>query len=297
MNSNERQAVGYGRVSTERQADQGVSLDAQKLAVSRFCETRSMELVDYFSDDGISGKATSNRPALELALQLVCERRGVLIVYSLSRMSRSVRDVFMVVDRMRESGADFVSVTETIDTTSAIGRAFFHVVAILAQLESDLTGERVALANRYTVERLGYRTQGIQPFGFSIGKSGERVEATAERAIVNMIIEMRRDGCTLNEIADRLNTQGNPTLTVRRKYKRRSSRWHSGTLYRILRRTAPELCNIGFRRKNRPISAEEIKLLGTDTDAKIAMRTGRHRPFICRERVRRGIPPFAGGAE
>ena len=74
---------------------------------------------DIRVDAGISGKRADNRPGLIAALDSACQARGVLVVYSLSRLARSVRDTLDIAERLERAGADLVSLSEQIDTTSA----------------------------------------------------------------------------------------------------------------------------------------------------------------------------------
>src|SRR5688572_19829638 len=138
--------VGYVRVSTSDQAVDGVSLDAQREKVVRYCELHGLELLETFADEGISGKRADNRPGLRSALELVCKQRGVLVVYSLSRLARSTRDCIHLAERLEKCGADVASITEKLDTTSSMGRFFFTLMAALGQLERDQVAERTVAA-------------------------------------------------------------------------------------------------------------------------------------------------------
>ena len=112
-------------------------------------------LVDILVDAGISGYRKENRPGLRAALAAVCaggRGRGkgrVLVVYSLSRMARSSKDSFIISEMIDKAGADLVSLTENIDTTTAAGRMFFGVLAVMNQFERDLASERTKLAAAY----------------------------------------------------------------------------------------------------------------------------------------------------
>ena len=86
------QVVGYCRVSTVDQATEGVSLAAQRARIEAWCTAHDHELVTVHEDRGLSGGRLDNRAGLLAALDDVCQRRGVLAVYSLSRMARSTRD-------------------------------------------------------------------------------------------------------------------------------------------------------------------------------------------------------------
>jgi DNA invertase Pin-like site-specific DNA recombinase len=153
--------VGYCRVSTDLQAAEGVSLDAQKGRIHAWCLANggSMAEADLFVDAGISGKHAANRPGLQHALDAVTQAPGsVLVVYSLSRLARSTKDTITISERLEKAGADLVSLSEKIDTTSASGKMVFRMLAVLAEFERDLVSERVRVTvahKRGRGERVG----------------------------------------------------------------------------------------------------------------------------------------------
>src|SRR5437660_991187 len=165
-------AIIYTRVSTTGQAMDGVSLEAQQAKARSWAEANGYEVGDVWSDAGISGKRATNRPALVAALDAVCAERGnVLVVYSLSRLARSTKDAITIADRIEKAGADLVSLTERIDTTSAAGKMVFRMLAVLAEFERDLISERTkgALGHK---RALGERISGRLPYGRELGPDG-----------------------------------------------------------------------------------------------------------------------------
>src|SRR5690348_12261484 len=108
-------AIGYVRVSTEEQAAEGVSLEAQRAKVVAYCGLHGLSLDQTYADEGLSGKRADNRPGLQSAIIHTCKSKGVLVVYSLSRLARSTRDAIDIAERLAKAGADLVSITEKID--------------------------------------------------------------------------------------------------------------------------------------------------------------------------------------
>ena len=119
-----KRAIAYIRVSTEGQATDGVSLEAQESKIRAWCELNDYELASTHVDAGLSGKRADNRPALQEALR-VCGQGDALVVYSLSRLARSTRDTIEIADRLNRAGTDLVSLSEKIDTTTAAARWCF----------------------------------------------------------------------------------------------------------------------------------------------------------------------------
>jgi len=231
-----KQAVLYCRVSTARQASEGVSLDAQRQACEELCKRNGWPIAGVFIEEGISGRKAENRPELKIALNRVCELKGVLVFYSLSRLARSLQDTFKIADQIRECGGQLASVTDNIDTTnqSAMGAFFFTLIAALARLESDIISERVKAANDYTVATKGYRTQGEQPFGWKFdAELGERVEVAEEQEIIAEVLGARV-GRSLDKTAAYLNEYEVPTpLMVRHGAQ---SRWNKAMVFLIEKR-------------------------------------------------------------
>src|SRR5262245_30722599 len=116
------EAIGYCRVSTTEQAQDGISLAAQQAKIAAWCMAHDYQLVACHEDAGLSGSRADNRPALQNALRDVCQRKAALVVYSLSRLTRSTKDTIAISERLEKSGADLVSLSERIDTTSASGK-------------------------------------------------------------------------------------------------------------------------------------------------------------------------------
>ena len=139
-------ATGYVRVSTGKQAEEGVSLEAQEARIRAWCQAQGHELAATEVDAGLSGGRADNRPALQAALAAVCRAKGVLVVYSLSRLARSTRDALDIAERLHDAGANLVSLTESIDTTTAMGQFVFEVLAAVAALERNLISERTTMA-------------------------------------------------------------------------------------------------------------------------------------------------------
>jgi DNA invertase Pin-like site-specific DNA recombinase len=132
------EAVGYVRVSTNRQATDGVSVEAQRDRIVGWCSANGYGVAQVYVDAGMSGGRADNRPGLQAALARACRTKGVLVSYSLSRLARSTKDALAISERLASAGADLVSLSERIDTTTAAGKMVFRMLAVLAEFERDL---------------------------------------------------------------------------------------------------------------------------------------------------------------
>ena len=233
-NGKRRSAVIYCRVSTGRQAREGVSLDAQLESCTALCQRKNWQIVGHFEDSGVSAWKNKKRNGLTKASKAVCESNGVLVVYSLTRLGRSVPAIYRLCDSLKECGADVTSVSEAVDTTTAMGRAFFGMIAVHAQLESDLISERVTAANAHTVRKLGYRTQGKQPAGWTI-ENGRKVEVPAEQELIGRVAAIAK-GLSLRQAARELERQEVPTIHMLRGLCDGPPKWNYEKVRKMLLR-------------------------------------------------------------
>ncbi len=201
--------IAYLRVSTDKQADRGVSLDAQRAKVHAYAGLYELELVEVITDAGHSAKSLE-RPGLQRALSML--KRGdaeALLVVKLDRLTRSVRDLGHLVETYFAPGrAALLSVGEQIDTRSAAGRLVLNVLASVSQWEREAVGERTSAALQHKASQ-GQYTGGKPPFGFRVASDGERLEPEpAEQAILSEARALRRAGLSLESVARRLDANG-----------------------------------------------------------------------------------------
>ncbi|MFN8763795.1 MAG: recombinase family protein [Pirellulaceae bacterium] len=204
-------AVAYIRVSTEQQATEGVSLEAQQEKINAWCLLNDYQLVSVHVDAGLSGKRADNRPELQLALDQVTRVGGVLVVYSLSRLARSTKDTIAISERLEKAGADLVSLSEKIDTTTAAGRMVFRMLAVLAEFERDQLSERVTMAMDHK-RRKSERISGRIPYGFTLAADGVALVAEpTEQNTLATIRQLRDAGASIRSIVAHLNNNQVPT--------------------------------------------------------------------------------------
>jgi DNA invertase Pin-like site-specific DNA recombinase len=219
-------AVLYIRVSTE---DQTIGLDAQLAKLKAWSELNDAEVVGDYRDAGISG-TREDRPGLAAALDTACKHKAAIVVYSLSRLSRSTSHCITLADRLAKSGADLVSITEKIDTTTAAGRMVFRLLGSLAEFERDQIAERTASALQCKKAR-GERV-GSVPFGYDLAADGIKLIPNAiQLEAVALINELRLSGLSYRDIADEL-TQRNITTA------KGNTTWTHQSVARIVKRAA-----------------------------------------------------------
>ncbi|MDD4871594.1 MAG: recombinase family protein [Kiritimatiellae bacterium] len=221
-------AIGYVRVSTEGQARDGVSMDAQEAKLRAWADLNGTENVTIFQDAGLSGKRADNRPGLQEALNAV-GKGDVLIVYSLSRLARSTKDTITIAEALAKRGADLVSLSEKIDTTTAAGKMVFRMLAVLSEFERDQVSERTRFALAHK-RASGEKTGGDVPYGYRL-KDGLLVQDAGEQKAIGLIRKLHKAGNSLRKIARYLKDRGYRTKTG-------LLQWHPQSLKQILERAA-----------------------------------------------------------
>jgi len=200
-------AIGYTRVSTGGQAADGVSLEAQEAKIAAWCALNDAELVITYCDAGVSGSTVAARPEFQAAFDRACAERAVLVVYSLSRLARNTEEGLSLIRRLTKSGAELVSLTEKIDTTSAAGKMMVTMLLGFAQMERDLASERTTLALAHKKAK-GERV-GTVPYGYRLADDGVNLETDAdEQAMVAAAGVLHATGLSLRKIGARLAERG-----------------------------------------------------------------------------------------
>ncbi|NEZ43489.1 recombinase family protein [Paenibacillus alvei] len=210
----------YERVSTEEQAKEGYSIAGQDEKGKAFIISQGWTLHDVYVDEGESAK-NIDRPDLQrLMSDVQAGHIDVLVVHRLDRLTRSVKDLYDLLESLEKHGVKFRSVTEPYDTTTAAGKLFITLVAALAQWERENLAERV----RFGMEQMfreGKRPGAKMPFGYTA--NGELVDS--EYWTLRKLRELYMGGDGYKTVANTLNEL---------KLLRRGKQWTSFTVYFVL---------------------------------------------------------------
>ena len=232
----QRRAVGYVRVSTDMQATEGMSLDAQQSAIEGYCALHGIKLVKICKDVISGGKDV--RPGLQEALRTLQTSADVLIVLKFDRLSRSIKHFCELYETYFKDGTkELVAIRESIRLDSSLGRALVGILLVFAQMEREATGERSSLGRalvgillvfaQMEREATGERTREainhIKKSGYHFGKVpfGKRtipapdhprmkilVDDEKELAVIAQLREWATEGVGISEMAERLNAKG-----------------------------------------------------------------------------------------
>lgn len=243
-----RKVIAYTRVSTLGQAEDGESLERQAARIKAYCEAKGLEQPEIISDEGLSG-FKSNREGFQRLVAL-CESKQVktVIVYDLSRLSRSVRDTLeFIEDTINKNGIEFVSLLNDIDTSTPTGKAFLGITAIFNQLYRDEIAYKTkeALSHKRAKQE---KTGGTVPFGFTLVDGVKLTPLPGEFETLKLMHTLRQQGHTLREIVALLNEKGVATKTGR-------SKWHPQVVKEVLDRTADLIC------QDESLSCEQVDTL------------------------------------
>lgn len=190
----------------------------------KYCDTYAWKVDSVFQDAAISGKSAHGRPEFLQAIAKAKQLKCPLVVYSLSRFARNTREALFYVERLKDSGADLVSLTEKIDTTSPTGRFFFTIIAALATLEREQAGERTRSALAY-LKIKGRRVSRFAPYGYRIDPKTDRlIRDPAEEKAVRRICELREGGMSYSQISEVLEAS---------HHVPRGKSWYPATVQRI----------------------------------------------------------------
>lgn len=199
--------VGYVRVSTDKQADEGYSLEAQRQDINRYCQLYNLELIEIIADEGLSA-CNLDRDGIQKALNMLSV--GIadgLIVAKLDRLTRSVRDLSYLLETYF-TRYTLMSVADKIDTSSASGRLVLNIIMSVAQWEREAISERVKKA--LDVKRgKGERVGGI-PYGKKLAPDGVHLEDNPDESVViSAAKDMKEGNMTYRAICKQLNVAGN----------------------------------------------------------------------------------------
>ena len=234
-------AVIYARFSPRprKSAERTETIESQVKRCHEYCEFQRYEVVAEYSDREKSGR-DRKRDGLEQAIARVKRlgKGGVLIVYSLSRLSRLTADRIGIFEELKRDGAQLASATELIDTSTAFGRMMYNVCAAIDQgyreIGNEQTSEKMRdmASNGRTVtrrDRLTYGWEldpGSEPHPDSGLPTGQRA-CDEEQATIQRILALHESGLSPTRISQNL---------MSREILCRGQRWYNTTVRRIIER-------------------------------------------------------------
>ncbi len=216
----------YIRVSTDRQAKEGDSLEEQENELKKFCDYRNYQIHKIYIEKGKSGGNTNRPEYKKLVKDIEHKKIHAVVVKKLDRLSRSLLDFEQLMVMMQSNEVEFISLRENFDTTMAMGKAMLRVALVFAQLEREQTAERIKDVFAYRAEQ-GLYNGGVRPFGYD-SISSELVPHNQERKVIEFIFKKFIELKSTTLVANECNSIG---------FKRRSGiLWDKREIHKTLKR-------------------------------------------------------------
>ena len=201
-----KRAALYARVSTEEQATEGYSIQAQVSEIEKYAELHNIEIVARYIDEGASGKSIEGRPQMKQLLKDVRDKKfDVIMVYKIDRLARKLKDALEISETFENNNAKLISLRENVDTTTPAGRTMFQMMCSFAELERNTIVERAKLGMTQRAK------QGKYNGGIVLGYDAVNKELfinEEEAKIVRTIFDYAEQGMGLKAITRRINEMG-----------------------------------------------------------------------------------------
>jgi len=225
MDAKTVRAAIYTRVSTEDQAKEGFSLDAQLDKLRSYCKARDWDVAGEYIDDGYSGRYIRRRPAYKKMMEEM-DKWDNLLVIKMDRIHRNSKNFMLMMEDLKKNEKEFVSMTESLDTSTAMGRFVMDIIQRIAQLESEQIGERVYIGMEQKAKINGGMLGFNIPYGYDY-KNGKLVKNEDEAKVVKDIYVWYSEDKTMGEIVKMLNSTKVPT--------KKGGLWAKKTISKILK--------------------------------------------------------------
>jgi DNA invertase Pin-like site-specific DNA recombinase len=237
-----QRVICYIRVSTQVQAEEGVSLGAQRAKLAAFAAAYDFDVVEVIADEGLSAK-NLDRPGLQRALKLLADGSADgIVVVKLDRLTRSVRDLGHLIETyFCKPTCSLISVAESLNTHNAAGRLMLSLLVSVSSWEREICIERTRDA-LFHLKSEGVRL-GREEYGWrrsdELDSEGRKVvvEVAEEREAVARVLDLHGAGLSLRAIAGALTAEGRAT--------KRGGAWRSETIRKIVLRHGAKLESVG----------------------------------------------------
>ena len=199
MNQAKPLAAIYIRVSTQDQAQHGFSLDAQQDSLKNYAQVLGYEIFKIYKDEGKSAK-NLNRPEMQELLKDAEQRKfQAIFIYKLDRFSRSLKDLILTIDKLKEWGVDFISLQDKIETASASGKLMFQIIGAFAEFERNIIGDRTSFGMERKAKEGGFITKA--PFGYKLVNKQLLVDEESSGKIKQIFEEFLNSEISLTQLA------------------------------------------------------------------------------------------------
>lgn len=203
QNNTSKKAAIYIRVSTDAQREEGYSIDAQKEMLTAYCISKGIKAYEYYIDGGFSG-SNLDRPQLKkLISDIKAKKISCVLVYKLDRLSRSQKDtLYLIEDVFNPNGVDFISLNESMDTSTPLGRLMLGILSAFAQLERENIRERTRMGMKERIKSGLWPGGGRIPFGYDYNSEKGILVPNSDAETVRRIYDLYIEGYSPRRIAE-----------------------------------------------------------------------------------------------
>jgi site-specific DNA recombinase len=216
--------IGYVRVSSKIQL-KGYSLDNQNIKIKDYCKYMDYDLVEIYEDRGISGMSIDKRNGYkDMVEYLMNNEIDGVIVYSLSRLGRRMKDVIGLLDVLKRNGKSFYSIKENINNEDKIGSLIVNLLSSINEFEVENIRERIRDVKREKKSK--GLVSGRLMYGYD-DINGKLVKNEEEIKVISRIKGLRSRGYSWGKISNRLNEEG-----IKSKY---GKMWYMSSVYNMMK--------------------------------------------------------------
>ena len=199
-----KKVFGYCRISSENQVLKDNSIKNQIKFINDYCDYNKLELVKVFKDEGISGLKSDRDGLNEMFDEIVKNDVDILLVYSLSRLGRKLKDVIGFVERLSNNGIKFISIKENFNNNDVVGKLMMNILGSINEFEVDILSDRIRDVKRYKKSKNEVYTGKIL-FG-KYKRKGKLIRNNNEMKILKLIHKLREiEKLSYNKISEYLN--------------------------------------------------------------------------------------------
>lgn len=201
-----KKVIGYVRVSSLMQNEDGKSIDMQIDYIKKYCKGNNYELVDIFEDRGISGMK-SNRDGLNNLISAIEKKEcECVVVYSLSRLGRKLKNIVDWIDLLNKKDIEFISIKENFNVNEIYGKLMLNIMGSLNEFEVNIISERIKDVKRNLKSKnevyCGDILYGMYRRGNKLIKNNNEIK------VLRLIKKYRNEGISYFKISDKLNSNG-----------------------------------------------------------------------------------------
>jgi len=217
--------IGYVRVSSVTKREKNNSIPLQKKKIEEYCKLNDYELLEIYEDDGISGMSINKRLGYKNMIEYLKDNNvDGIVVWSLSRLGRRMKDVIDFMDYLKTNNIKFYSIKENLSNDDKIGSLIMNILSSVNEFEVEVIKQRIKDVKRNKKEN--GEVYGRLMYGYD-NQNGKLIVNKEERNTIKRIKNLRSRGWSWRNISNKLNDDG-----IRSK---EGKIWYDGSLYNMMR--------------------------------------------------------------